>query len=57
MADDKTSMSHVEKVYLEPSADVDYSGAQAKQSPEEIRLVRKLDLIILPVLWIMYWFN
>lgn len=48
---------HVEKACLEPSTDVDYSGAAAKQSPEEIRLVRKLDFIILPTLWVMYWFN
>ncbi|KAK1625764.1 major facilitator superfamily domain-containing protein [Colletotrichum phormii] len=26
-------------------------------SPAEIKLVRKLDWIILPVLWVMYWFN
>ncbi|RSL51536.1 hypothetical protein CEP54_011368 [Fusarium duplospermum] len=28
-----------------------------KTSPAEIKLVRKLDWVILPTLWIMYWFN
>ena len=26
-------------------------------SPEEKKLIRKLDWMILPLLWIMYWFN
>ncbi|GJC77325.1 hypothetical protein ColLi_00163 [Colletotrichum liriopes] len=34
---------------LQPGAD--YSGAIAKSSPEEIALVRKLDLRIMPTLW------
>lgn len=54
MTDDKAYTSHVEKACLEPPAVVDYSGAQAKSSAEEIRLVRKLDFIILPTLWIMW---
>ena len=28
-----------------------------KTNPVEISLVRKLDWIMLPMLWIMYWFN
>jgi hypothetical protein len=35
----------------------DYSGAVKKTSPEEIRLVRKLDLRIMPTLWAMYFLN
>ena len=54
MTDDKAYTSHVEKACLEPPAVVDYSGAHAKSSAEEVRLVRKLDLIILPTLWIMW---
>ncbi|KAF4897309.1 putative transporter [Colletotrichum viniferum] len=34
---------------------VDYSGATAKTDPEEIKLVKKLDLW--PTLWLMYWLN
>ena len=37
--------------------DVDYSGATKKTDPAEIRLVRKLDLWIMPTLWLMYWLN
>ncbi|KIX08514.1 uncharacterized protein Z518_03170 [Rhinocladiella mackenziei CBS 650.93] len=36
---------------------VDYSGAHAKTDPKEIRLVRKLDIWIMPSLWVMYWLN
>lgn len=54
---DKESISHVEKVLEVPAAVVDYSGAHAKQDAVEVRLVRKLDFIILPTLWVMYWFN
>lgn len=35
----------------------DYSGAQKKTDPVEISLVRKLDLWIMPTLWVMYWLN
>lgn len=35
----------------------DYSGAQKKTDPVEIRLVRKLDMWIMPTLWVMYWLN
>jgi hypothetical protein len=36
---------------------LDYSGAHAKMDPVEIRLVKKLDLWIMPMLWAMYWLN
>lgn len=35
----------------------DYSGAVAKTDPEEIRLVRKLDIRIMPIMWAMYFLN
>ncbi|KAL3477231.1 major facilitator superfamily domain-containing protein [Aspergillus californicus] len=35
----------------------DYSGASKKTDPAEIRLVRKLDIWIMPMLWLMYWLN
>lgn len=62
MADTKSKMTaqddlFVEKATVDLEAPVDYSGAHAKTDPQEIRLVRKLDLIILPTLWLMYWFN
>ena len=36
---------------------LDYAGSHAKVDPAEIKLVRKLDLFILPIAWTMYWFN
>lgn len=35
----------------------DYSGAYDKIDPVEIKLVRKLDIWIMPILWLMYWLN
>ncbi|KAH9904048.1 major facilitator superfamily domain-containing protein [Xylariomycetidae sp. FL2044] len=35
----------------------DYAGARAKSDPAEIRLVRKLDLRVMPIIWLMYFFN
>lgn len=35
----------------------DYAGAVAKTDPAEIRLVRKLDMRILPTLFMMYFLN
>ncbi|KAM5345262.1 hypothetical protein ACJ41O_011124 [Fusarium nematophilum] len=35
----------------------DYSGAAAKTDPAEIALVRKLDRMIMPILWAMYFLN
>ncbi|KAK8017328.1 hypothetical protein PG993_013654, partial [Apiospora rasikravindrae] len=40
-----------------PTAQTDYAGSQPKTNPEEIRLVRKLDTWMMPVLWLMYFFN
>lgn len=48
---------HTEKAVDMPHAGADYSGAHGKTDPLEIRLVRKVDLIMLPTLWLMYWFN
>lgn len=36
---------------------LDYSGAHEKTDPAEIKLVKKLDLWIMPTLWLMYWLN
>jgi hypothetical protein len=57
---DFTNMSitdHVEKsgVLVDPEAD--YSGAVKKTDQAEIRLVRKLDFRIMPILWAMYFLN
>ncbi|KAJ4303344.1 hypothetical protein N0V90_002237 [Kalmusia sp. IMI 367209] len=35
----------------------DYSGAVQKTNPEEIKLVRKLDIRIMTILWCMYFLN
>lgn len=44
-----------------PNADVvksvDKFGAQTRKDAREIKLIRKLDWIILPCLWVMYFFN
>ncbi|KAI1498278.1 major facilitator superfamily domain-containing protein [Biscogniauxia marginata] len=53
---------HVEQAGEEVSikgaqARVDQFGAHAKTDPAEIKLVKKLDLYILPILWLMYFFN
>ncbi|KAL2061443.1 hypothetical protein VTL71DRAFT_7716 [Oculimacula yallundae] len=36
---------------------VDEFGGHAKVDPQEIALVKRLDLYMLPILWIMYFFN
>jgi hypothetical protein len=38
-------------------SNVDYSGARSKTSKEEKLLVRKLDLYMMPMLWVMYFLN
>lgn len=38
-------------------ANDDPEAGQRNLDQEEKKLVRKLDWIILPVLWIMYWFK
>lgn len=60
--DDKEhSNAHVEDVNGLELGDAkdqgDYSGATAKTDPVEIRLVRKLDMRIMPILWAMYFLN
>ncbi|KAF6842417.1 hypothetical protein CMUS01_03122 [Colletotrichum musicola] len=34
-----------------------HTGARKTNNPAEVKLKRKLDFLILPVLWVMYWFN
>lgn len=52
---EKQNSAHQEEVFDKPENQQqgDYSGAIAKSSPEEIKLVRKLDLFLMPTLWIM----
>ncbi|PVH77347.1 MFS general substrate transporter [Cadophora sp. DSE1049] len=55
---EKDTSQHLEFSQKEDEAvQVDYSGAHAKIDPVEIKLVKKLDLFIMPTLWIMYAFN
>jgi hypothetical protein len=53
--------THVEDVNSLKMADekgrADYSGATAKTDPLEIKLVRKLDMRIMPIMWAMYFLN
>lgn len=55
--EEKGETHHLEKHNTQIFASVDETGAHKKTDPAEIRLLRKLDWIILPMLWIMYWFN
>lgn len=59
--DKESNNAHVEDVDSLKVADEkalgDYSGATAKIDPVEIRLVRKLDFRIMPILWAMYFLN
>ncbi|KAH7081213.1 major facilitator superfamily domain-containing protein [Paraphoma chrysanthemicola] len=42
----------------QPDAEAgDYSGAVAKTDPEEMKLVKKLDIRIMSILWAMYFLN
>jgi hypothetical protein len=54
--DMKEGVTHAEMCDSE-EAPVDYSGARPKTTEAEIKLVRKLDMVMMPVLWLMYWFN
>ncbi|XP_014562302.1 hypothetical protein COCVIDRAFT_84502 [Bipolaris victoriae FI3] len=47
----------VENLKLPVMDKVDKFGAHAKTDPREIKLVRKLDYYIMPILWFMYTFN
>ncbi|RAK79984.1 putative MFS transporter [Aspergillus fijiensis CBS 313.89] len=56
----KASNVHVEDIQSSELLNAkggDYSGATAKTDEVEIRLVRKLDLRIMPILWMMYFLN
>lgn len=61
LEDKESNNAHVEDVdslkVADEKAQGDYSGATAKIDPAEIRLVRKLDLRIMPILWSMYFLN
>lgn len=51
--------THNESTDLEKPGAVkrDYSGAVLELDPIERKLVRKLDIRIMPTLWLMYWLN
>lgn len=57
VANEKNDTHHLEFSPKDELVNVDYSGAHAKTDPAEIKLVKKLDLFIMPTLWIMYAFN
>lgn len=46
-----------EKYPDEKAVNTDYSGATKKTDPAEIKLVKKLDYRIMPILWAMYFMN
>lgn len=54
---EKQTSIHKEHLFDQDHVAVDYSGAHAKLDPEEIKLVKRLDIFIMPTLWIMYVFN
>lgn len=55
--EEKGHSDHLEKHDTHIFSAVDETGTHKKIDPAEIKLVKKLDWIILPILWIMYWFN
>ncbi|KAI9148873.1 mfs transporter [Paramyrothecium foliicola] len=61
--DKKNNISHVEDpdhddIQKHPVTDkVDEFGAASKTDPKEIALVKKLDWYMMPILWLMYFFN
>lgn len=54
---DKSQVFHKESLAEDENVQLDYAGAHAKVDPFEIKLVKRLDLFIMPTLWIMYVFN
>jgi hypothetical protein len=58
-SEEKGATYHAEETqkHILPDQDVDAYGSREKTDPAEIRLVRKIDWIMLPTLWLMYWFN
>ncbi|EGY19445.1 MFS transporter [Verticillium dahliae VdLs.17] len=61
--DDKNHISHVEAsnddgVFEKGGQEeLDQFGSHKKTDPREIALVKKLDRFMLPILWLMYFFN
>ncbi|KAH7402809.1 MFS transporter [Pyrenochaeta sp. MPI-SDFR-AT-0127] len=60
----KTSVERVDRVSVadeplkpEYGAELDKFGAAAKTDPAEIALVKKIDLYMMPILWLMYFLN
>jgi hypothetical protein len=53
--DEKIDIAQIESA--EAAQEGDYSGFTQKTDPKEIRLVRKLDMHIMPSLWAMYFMN
>lgn len=51
---EKAQIQQLEKGDVEPPME---GGGRRIKSEAEKTLVRKLDWCILPILWIMYWFN
>lgn len=43
----------MEKDEKQQNRNVDYTGSAKKTDPVEIKLVRKIDFIMMPMLWIM----
>lgn len=52
----ETCEDEVQKEHLKYDK-VDEFGAHTKTDPKEIALVKKIDWYILPILWLMYFFN
>ncbi|KAM5344195.1 hypothetical protein ACJ41O_012732 [Fusarium nematophilum] len=61
--DNKNNISHVEapdhdeQLKVPNGEKVDEFGSSAKTDPKEIALVKKLDWFMMPILWLMYFFN
>ncbi|KAJ8131886.1 hypothetical protein O1611_g1735 [Lasiodiplodia mahajangana] len=59
-AKDGAVIEHYDDARDDPKKDIgqpDRFGSYAKVDPKEIALVRKLDLYMMPVLWLMYFLN
>lgn len=53
----KPDAEQIERAVESEIPSADYSGAREKTDPVEIKLVRKMDMMILPMLAIMYFCN
>jgi hypothetical protein len=49
-------IDHCDEV-LKPTPQYDKFGSAAKTDPREIALVKKIDLYMMPILWLMYFLN